>query len=395
MVSTFYQHNNTINMKIRSLYILAFSILLIITSCKSDAKQKVDISSSTPTQVEKASVVEENILPKEEPAKQESKDKVEPIKKEATSIKQKALPKPKTVITKAERVVVDKKKETKVKGSTKIKEKKVSSSETPIKNPVVKKDKESIEVIKPAPVVEEKSTPKPEKPIETKKPEKPIQYEVPIGFPNHKVFNGFLNRYVSNAGVVDYSGMKKNPADLDKYLTSLENTKFTSTWKRDQKLAFWINAYNAYTIKLILDNYPVKKITDLHGGKPWDKKWIKLNGKTLSLNNIENDIIRPEFNEPRIHFAVNCAAKSCPPILNAAFTASKLDAQLESQTKKFVNNSTHNSLSKNEITLSKIFDWYGSDFGNVAAFVAKYANTTVKPTAKVKFNEYDWALNGE
>ncbi len=241
----------------------------------------------------------------------------------------------------------------------------------------------------------DKTSTKPEKPVETSKPEKPIKYDVPVGFPNDKVFHGFLQRYVSKSGVVDYAGMKNNPSDLEEYLTSLENTKITTTWSRNQKLAFWINAYNAYTIKLILDNYPVKKITDLHGGKPWDKKWIKLNGKTLSLNNIENDIIRTDFNEPRIHFAVNCAANSCPPILNAAFTASKLESQLESQTKKFINNAKHNTLSKNKITLSKIFDWYGSDFGDVAAFVSKYANTTVKSNAKIEFNEYDWALNGK
>ena len=238
-------------------------------------------------------------------------------------------------------------------------------------------------------------TEKPEKPKTETKPEKPVLYDVLVGFPNHKLFDDFLKTYVSKSGVVNYSGMKKHEAKLDAYLTSLEKTKITTTWSRNEKLAFWINAYNAYTIKLILDNHPVKKITDLDGGKPWDKKWIKLDGKTLSLNNIENDIIRPVFKEPRIHFAVNCAAKSCPPILNAAFTAVTLEKQLESQTKKFVNNSQHNTLGKSEITISKIFDWYGDDFGDVASFVAKYANSTVKPTAKIKFNEYNWALNGK
>lgn len=227
----------------------------------------------------------------------------------------------------------------------------------------------------------------------TTKPEKPIKVDVPVGYPNHKLFDNFLKNYVSNSGNVNYAGIKKNEASLDAYLTTLENTKFNTTWSREDKLAFWINAYNAYTIKLILNNYPVAKITDLHAGKPWDHKWIKLTGKTLSLNNIENDIIRPEFKEPRIHFAVNCAAKSCPPLLNAAYTAGNLESKLDSQTKKFVNNSEFNTLGKSEITISKIFEWYGSDFGDVASYIARYADTVVKPTAKVKFNEYDWNLN--
>ena len=233
------------------------------------------------------------------------------------------------------------------------------------------------------------------KPSNNTKPEKPVLYDVPVGYPNHKLFDGFLGAHVSSGGTVNYSGMKKKEADLDAYFTSLEKTKITTAWSRNDKLAFWINTYNAYTIKLILNNYPVNKITDLYAGKPWDYKWIKLDGKTLSLNNIENDIIRPDFKDPRIHFAVNCAAKSCPPILKSAFTASNLEKQLESQTKKFINNNQYNTLGKSEIVVSKIFDWYGSDFGNVASFISRYADITVKPTAKVKFNEYDWSLNGK
>ncbi|MGK0315598.1 MAG: hypothetical protein ACI86M_001830 [Saprospiraceae bacterium] len=275
--------------------------------------------------------------------------------------------------------------------STTIPEKPVLKDEIILDDKPVSPKNDKVEVVKQ----EVEKVEKPKKPSKNTKPENPVLYDIPVGYPNHKLFDGFLGAFVSNSGVVNYSGMKKKEADLNAYLTSLEKTKFNTRWSRSEKLSFWINAYNAYTIKLILDNYPVKKITDLYGGKPWDKKWIKLDGKTLSLNNIENDIIRPEFKEPRIHFAVNCAAKSCPPILNSAFTASNLEKKLQSQTKKFINNTQHNTLGKSEITISKIFDWYGADFGNVASFVAKYANSTVKPTAKIKFNEYDWALNGK
>lgn len=255
------------------------------------------------------------------------------------------------------------------------------------------------------------STSTPEMPIQTKEiakpevnsaieqtansiPDKPEKVKK-VSIPNHKAFDALLSKYVSASGNVDYKGLKASEAKLDGYLKGLESLKPSSSWGNEEQLAFWINAYNAYTIKLILNNYPVKSITDLHGGKPWDHKWINLDGKKLSLNNIENDIIRPVFKDPRIHFAVNCAAKSCPTLLNKAFTAGNLERQLESQTKKFINNTAFNSLGKKSITISKIFDWYGKDFGDIGAFVSRYADQTVKPDAKVNFNEYDWALNGK
>jgi hypothetical protein len=236
---------------------------------------------------------------------------------------------------------------------------------------------------------------KPEKEVEEDKPSKPEKIEKFVGFPSHSELDGLLKKHVTSSGQVDYKGLKSNEASLDNYLSMLEATPPGTTWNRDQKLAYWINAYNAYTIKLILNNYPVKSITDLHGGKPWDVKWINSEGKSLSLNNIENDIIRPQFNEPRIHFAVNCAANSCPPLMNGAFMSKTLDAQLESQTKKFINNPNYNKLDKNAIQVSKIFDWYGEDFGNIASFVMRYADQTIKPSAKVTFLDYDWGLNGK
>ncbi|MEE9439827.1 MAG: DUF547 domain-containing protein [Saprospiraceae bacterium] len=229
----------------------------------------------------------------------------------------------------------------------------------------------------------------------TSKPAKPEVIDQMIGAPNHRIFDQLLQSAVSAAGVVDYAKLKSQELKLDKYLKILESSRPGSNWTDDENLAFWINAYNAFTIKMILNNYPVEKITDLHGGKPWDKKWISINGKTLSLNNIENDIIRPTYREPRIHFAVNCAAKSCPPLLNKAFTPSNLKTQLESQAKKFINNPKLNTLEKNQIEVSKIFEWYGVDFGEIPSYISKYANTTVKSNAKVTFKKYDWALNGK
>ena len=234
---------------------------------------------------------------------------------------------------------------------------------------------------------EEKPMPEPTKEVMEKKETKPV-----VTGPNHDNFDAILRKYVASNGDVNYAGIKADQAALNNYLGELEAAD-VSTMSRKEKLAYWINAYNAYTIKLITDNYPLGSITDLEGGKPWDKKWIKLNGKTLSLNNIENDIIRPQFNEPRIHFAVNCAAKSCPPLLNRAWTAKNLEANFEKQTKAFVNSSSFNQIGGSSATVSKIFEWYAVDFGDLVTFLNKYSSTKLDAGATISYKDYNWSLN--
>ena len=209
--------------------------------------------------------------------------------------------------------------------------------------------------------------------------------------PSHDAFNTLLKKYVSTDGKVNYKSFKSDKAALDSYINMLSDNTPQDSWSKSNKMVYWINAYNASTIKLILQNYPLSKITDLDGGKTWDVKRLSFGGKKLSLNDIENNILRP-MGDARIHFAVNCAAKSCPPLFNEAFTAENLNDCLEVRTKQFINSSA-NSLKINEIKVSKIFDWYGKDFGNVAAFISKYANTKVSKTAKISFADYDWRLN--
>ena len=209
--------------------------------------------------------------------------------------------------------------------------------------------------------------------------------------PSHDAFDVLLNKNVSADGKVNYKNFKAEKAALDSYIKMLSENAPQDNWSKNEKMAYWINAYNALTIKTIIQNYPLSKITDLDGGKTWDVKRLTIGGKKLSLNDIENTILRP-MGDARIHFAINCAAKSCPPILNHAFTAESLDALLEKRAAAFVNSSA-NTLKSNEIAVSKIFDWYGKDFGNVAVFVGKYAKTKVSSSAKVSFNDYDWRLN--
>lgn len=207
----------------------------------------------------------------------------------------------------------------------------------------------------------------------------------------HADFDEILSKYVSTDGKVNYKGLKKDKVTLETYIKNLQSNVPTNDATKAIRLAYWINAYNALTLKLIVDNYPLSKITNLDGGKTWDVKRYTFDGKKLSLNDIENNIIRP-MGDARIHFAVNCAAKSCPPLYNKAFTADNLEIYLEERTRKFINSSA-NRLTTNELTVSKIFDWYGKDFGNVPIFIAKYAKVKVSKTAKVGFSEYDWNLN--
>ena len=212
-----------------------------------------------------------------------------------------------------------------------------------------------------------------------------------VAQPSHAAFDALLSKNVRADGKVNYKNFQADKAALDGYIKTLSDNVPQDNWSKNDKMAYWINAYNALTIKTIVSNYPLSKITDLDGGKTWDVKRFTLGGKKMSLNDIENTILRP-MGDARIHFAINCAAKSCPPILNKAFTADNLNDLLETRTKSFINSSA-NTLKTNEIKVSKVFDWYGKDFGNVAVFVAKYAKTKVAATAKVSFGEYDWKLN--
>lgn len=206
----------------------------------------------------------------------------------------------------------------------------------------------------------------------------------------YKKLDAFLGKYVSN-GHVNYESIKKNRSELDAIIKEFKASEPSSSWTRDQKLAFWINAYNIFTIKLIVDNYPTSSITKI-ASKPWEKKVVTIGSNTYSLNHVENGIIRKQFNEPRIHFALNCASESCPILLNKAYMPSKLSSQLTAQTKAFLNDTSKNTFSKKEANISKIFDWYGEDFPNVMDFIKKYHSLDYTPK-NITYQEYSWDLN--
>lgn len=220
-----------------------------------------------------------------------------------------------------------------------------------------------------------------------------VSKDVPVILLSHERWDALLQRFVSDAGKVNYKGFQANKQALDDYLQSLSTNPPKATWAKAEQMAFWINAYNAFTIKLISDHYPLKSILDLDGGKTWDVKRIKIGDKMYSLNNIENDILRPQFKDARIHFAINCAAQSCPPLANHAFTSTNLEKMLEEHAKKFINNSQFNQLTGSPIKVSKIFDWYAADFGDLVGFLNRYAVNKAAAGTKVEYLEYNWELN--
>lgn len=233
-----------------------------------------------------------------------------------------------------------------------------------------------------------------EKPIEKKEPENVVK-EVVTNDVLFVEWTSMLQKYVSYNGNVNYKAWKTNHATLKKYLKTISGDGIQQDWSRKEKLAYWINIYNAYTVDLVLDYYPTKKGL-ANVDKAWHKKFINIAGRTYSLNEIENDIIRPRFNEPRIHFAVNCAAKSCPKLYNKAFNSKELYSQLERLTRQYIQNTIHNKMGKDHVQLSKIFEWYRVDFdnnGGLLNFIKKYSKTTIEDNAKITFLEYNWTLN--
>jgi len=197
---------------------------------------------------------------------------------------------------------------------------------------------------------------------------------------NHTAFDVLLKRYVHD-GRVDYKGFKASEGELDLYLKQLADVKpeQLSAWSDDEKLAFWINAYNAFTIKAILDNYPIRggvlsiypsnSIRQIDG--VWDKLEFEAAGKPVTLNQIEHGILRKEFKEPRIHFAIVCASVGCPLLKNESFKADEIRKQLDERARAFVNDPDKVMLKpgKDEVALSRIFKWFGGDF------VPKFGNT--------------------
>ena len=227
---------------------------------------------------------------------------------------------------------------------------------------------------------------------------------------HHGAWSSLLQKYVRQ-GSVDYGGIVRDGRPhLDAYLRQLEavdKTRYRSFTKK-QKLAFLINVYNAYTVRAVVDSYPVSSIRKIgpKDGAVWKKKLIPLTriwGRNLSLDELEHDIIRVQFQEPRIHFALNCAAKGCPRLRAEAYTAPALEKQLHAQAMGFLSRKNRFDSKSGILYLSELFKWFAADFTahskSVEAYVAPYMSAEVQEAVArgkvtVKYLSYDWSLNG-
>lgn len=221
---------------------------------------------------------------------------------------------------------------------------------------------------------------------------------------DHSRFDAVLQAHVDADGLVDYARLKAAPAALDAYIAALATAPLDGLG-RDEKLALLINAYNAFTLRLVLEHWPVASIRDIPGERRWDDRRWRVAGETLSLNQIEHERVRPRFREPRIHFALVCAARGCPPLRAEAYTGARLEAQLADQARR-----VHADGSRwlrfdpgtGELRLTELYKWYESDFRQAAASVPEYvarhapavrAALDAGQRVEVRWMPYDWSLN--
>lgn len=222
--------------------------------------------------------------------------------------------------------------------------------------------------------------------------------------PPHGLWDQLLKAHVTEEGMVDYKGIIADREKLETYLHLLStHAPDRERWSREERLAYWINAYNAFTIKLIIDHYPLKSIQDLNPSlyipginTVWHKEFFEIGGVKTSLDEIEHGILRKQFEEPRIHFAINCASISCPPLRREAYSAAILDQQLEHQARRFINDPSRNKISQDLIQVSPIFSWFLNDFtteGDLRTFLNRYSDVPVSKRTKIEYLKYNWELN--
>jgi len=227
---------------------------------------------------------------------------------------------------------------------------------------------------------------------------------------DHAAWQALLDRYLvtdhpSGVNRFDYGAVSSaDAAALDGYIASLA-ARDPRRYTRAEQFAYWINLYNALTVRLVVEHYPVRSIRRIHGGLfrrgPWDRKLVEIAGEELSLNDIEHRILRPLWQDPRIHYAVNCASVGCPDLAPRAYTAANTDALLDAGATAYVNHPRGVRFEAGRLELSSIYDWYGSDFGDdtraLLAHLARYADARLTERLS-NFDgpigySYDWSLN--
>ncbi len=222
---------------------------------------------------------------------------------------------------------------------------------------------------------------------------------------DHSALDNLLRQHVDEDGWVDYQAIRSDVTALDSYLQQIAEAPFEELG-RDEKLALLINAYNAATLKLIVESMPLESIMEIPAAERWEAERWEVAGHTWSLNQIEHEQIRPHFAEPRIHFALVCAAVGCPPLRNEAYTSDRVEEQLDAQARYVHDHETWFAFdpSADRVSLTKLYSWYGNDFEQVAGSVLEYAARYSEPlnqtlgagaTPQIEWLSYDWALNSQ
>lgn len=221
--------------------------------------------------------------------------------------------------------------------------------------------------------------------------------------PSHAPYTALLQEFVNDSGWVNYDGLLRERSRLDAYLQSLSANPPAPQWSSDEREAYWINAYNAFTLQLILDHYPVGSIKDIGPAiqipfinTPWQKKFFSIGGDRMDLDEIEHHILRKEFEDARIHFALVCASRSCAKLRREAYTGARLDEQLNDQARTFLANRNKNIITPDRVQVSKYFKWFKKDFkrrGTVIEYLNQFAPVQILPDAEIDYLEYNWNLN--
>ncbi|WP_378178288.1 DUF547 domain-containing protein [Aquimarina sp. SS2-1] len=211
---------------------------------------------------------------------------------------------------------------------------------------------------------------------------------------DHSAWDQILVLNVTDDGLVDYDGVTSDVLVFYKYFRYLQNISPENHWSQEEKLAYWLNVYNATVMKMIIDEYPIQSINQIEN--PWKRKVFKSKGVRYSLDDIEHNILR-KYGDPRIHFLLNCGSISSPRLWNRAYTSTNIAYALEERTKEFINDPQRNQINSKTVRISQLFEWYEDDFASnhidVIDFINQYSTITINKNMPKKYVTYDWSLN--
>ncbi|NNC94583.1 MAG: DUF547 domain-containing protein [Chitinophagales bacterium] len=219
---------------------------------------------------------------------------------------------------------------------------------------------------------------------------------------SHNEWDKLTKKNVKSSGEVDYLSFIEDSIRFKSYLDLLSVNPPSEGWSNNEKLVYWINAYNAFTVQIVLKHYPIESITDIKTfhiplvNTVWHDEFIPIGDQKISLNHIEHGILRKEFNDPRIHFAINCASLSCPKLRNEAYRSEQIDKQLDDQAHAFFNDTGKNEFSVDRVEVSRIFQWFRKDFtteSTLIAYLNRYSPVEIREDATISYKKYDWSLN--